>query len=159
VAYSAAVGAGVLVAWSSSGLGQDLVFVFGGTSVGSPQWAGLISIIDELVGYDIGFVHHGLYLIEADRSVYRQAFHDITLGNNTFSIGNNTFSLPILTIAGYNAGAGWDPASGLGSPNGEGLARILPFLVSPLDGLIAVAETNSFANLVVPNARNSHHPH
>jgi subtilase family serine protease len=37
ISYNAAIIGGVLVVWSSSGQGSDLVFQFGGTSAGSPQ--------------------------------------------------------------------------------------------------------------------------
>jgi hypothetical protein len=55
-----------------------------------------------------------LYKIGQNRAEYPAAFHDIEKGNNTFActdVNGNT-----VTIAGYNAGGGWDAASGWGSP-------------------------------------------
>jgi subtilase family serine protease len=111
IAYDADVNGGVLVVWSSSGLGPNLVFIFGGTSTGSPQMAGELALVNQQFGrqgdinpilYD-GFARHG----------YSTFFHDITVGTNTFTgAGSNGKT---VTITGYNTRQGWDPVTGLGS--------------------------------------------
>ena len=111
IAYDADVNGGVLVVWSSSGLGPNLVFIFGGTSAGSPQMAGELALVNQQFGrqgdinpilYD-GFARHG----------YSTFFHDITVGTNTFTgAGSNGKT---VTITGYNTRQGWDPVTGLGS--------------------------------------------
>lgn len=75
--------------------------VFGGTSAVAPLWAGLIARINALTGRKAGFIQPALYAHEA-------ACRDITKGNN----------------GGYEASAGWDACTGLGSPNGQQIAAI-----------------------------------
>jgi hypothetical protein len=48
----------------------------------------------------------------------RQAFHDITTGNNTVQF-------PPTTITGYQAAPGWDPVTGWGSPDAQVLVPLL----------------------------------
>jgi kumamolisin len=76
--------------------------VVGGTSAVAPLWAALLALINQQKGAPVGFVNPSLYGDEAD-------FHDITQGNN----------------GAYSAGPGWDPCTGLGSPNGEEIAEAL----------------------------------
>ncbi len=76
--------------------------VVGGTSAVAPLWAALIAIINQQLGKPVGFVNPTLYPDEDD-------FHDITQGNN----------------GSYSAGPGWDPCTGLGSPNGQEIAQAL----------------------------------
>jgi subtilase family serine protease len=112
IAYSGAVDGGVLTVWSSSGLGADLVFVFGGTSAGSPQWAGLTVLATQLAGHRLGELNGRLYDL-ARGPAYNRLFHDVTTGDNTFH--------GPVTVPGFAAGRGWDAASGLGSPRANTL--------------------------------------
>lgn len=93
----------------------------GGTSASAPLWAALGAIANQIAGHPLGFINPGLYKI-AMSSSYIQAFHDITVGNN--SINNGT-----VNVKGYAAVQGWDPVTGLGSPNA---AVLLPALVAAL---------------------------
>lgn len=104
IAYDASVNGGVLVVWSSSGQGQGLLFIFGGTSAGSPQWAGIIALVDQFVGTRVGFINPILY--EDFAGQYATYFHDITAGNN---------ALITTGLSGYNTRIGWDAVTGLGS--------------------------------------------
>jgi subtilase family serine protease len=117
VAYNAAIIGGVLAVWSSSGQGADLVFRFGGTSAGSPQWAGLIALADQLRHGRVGFINPALYTITLSSRVYGALFHDITVGDNTYH-GD-------VTVPGFAARAGWDAATGLGSPKANTLVPAL----------------------------------
>jgi kumamolisin len=85
--------------------------VFGGTSAVAPLWAGLISLINQQFGYPVGFLNPALYNLPASS----KAFHDITTGNNVSS----------NEPGAYKAKKGWDPVSGLGSPNGKNLLDAL----------------------------------
>ena len=85
----------------------------GGTSAAAPLWAGLIALADQYAGRHLGFVNPAIYRI-AQSSAYHRAFHDI-------SSGNNTVQFPPVTITGYNAGPGWDPVTGWGSPDAANL--------------------------------------
>jgi subtilase family serine protease len=129
VAYNGGVNGGVLTHW---GVGlcayygdcapdPNSLFIFGGTSAGSPQWAGLVALTDQLYRGRIGSIDTTLYRIAASPSLYRTAFHDITSGNNNFP------NVDATTIFGYRTANGWDPVTGLGTPKANVL---VPLLVS-----------------------------
>jgi subtilase family serine protease len=121
VAYNAGVAGGVLVhiqfVNDAFGLPANVFFIVGGTSAGSPQWAGLAADGDQLAGRRLGTINQALYAISNAKTQYGAALHDITTGNNDVAeIGG-----------GYDTGAGWDPVTGLGTPDA---AKLLPLLVS-----------------------------
>jgi subtilase family serine protease len=74
---------------------------------------GTDAVMDQADG-SLGFLLPGLYQIYANPTLYGEAFHDITIGNNSFG-----------GITGYSAATGWDPATGLGTPDAAGLATAL----------------------------------
>jgi subtilase family serine protease len=89
----------------------------GGTSLSCPQWAGLVAIADQLNGGGLGLINPALYRIGTDPAKYAADFNDVTTGNNTAD----------PTVPGYPATTGWDPITGLGTPNA---AKLLPDLVA-----------------------------
>jgi subtilase family serine protease len=89
----------------------------GGTSLSCPQWAGLVAIADQLNGGGLGLINPALYRIGADPPRYAADFFDITTGNNTAD----------PTVPGYPATTGWDPVTGLGTPDA---AKLVPALAS-----------------------------
>ena len=93
----------------------------GGTSAGAPFWAGLIALADQEAGHPLGFVDPAIYRI-ARGPLYHKAFHDITAGNNTVVLGSAS---PPVTITGYQAGPGWDPVTGWGTPDAQVLIPLL----------------------------------
>jgi subtilase family serine protease len=93
----------------------------GGTSLSCPQWAGLVAIADQINGGGLGLINPALYKIGADPVRYAADFYDVTTGNNTAD----------PSVAGYPATPGWDPITGLGTPNA---ARLLPDLVAAAHG-------------------------
>jgi hypothetical protein len=68
-------------------------------------------------------INPALYKIGANPTRYANDFFDVTTGNNT-QPGD-----PV--VAGYSATTGWDPITGLGTPNA---ARLLPDLVAAVHG-------------------------
>ena len=120
VAYNAGVNGGVLTVCTVCDPSHPgSVFLFGGTSAGTPQWAGLTAIADQMAHHRLGEINPALYSIANSRSKYRSALHDVTTGNNDVSeIGG-----------GYDTRKGWDPVTGLGTPNA---ASLLPLLVQRL---------------------------
>jgi subtilase family serine protease len=123
VAYNAGINSGVLAAWSSSGLGADLFFRFGGTSAGSPQWAGLVALAAQLRHARVGYLNPQVYALSLVKPVYAALFHDITTGDNSFTgEGDNGVT---VTIPGFPATKGWDPATGLGTPKANNLVPVL----------------------------------
>jgi kumamolisin len=79
--------------------------VIGGTSAVAPLWAGLIALLNQELGKNLGWPHNLLY----GTITAHQALRDITSGNN----------------GAYKASTGWDPCTGLGSPNGEAILNVL----------------------------------
>jgi kumamolisin len=82
--------------------------VIGGTSAAAPLWAGLLARINQAVGKSAGYLNPLIYAMKAPANS-ATPFHDITSGSN----------------GGYNASAGWDPCTGLGTPNGAALLAAL----------------------------------
>lgn len=81
----------------------------GGTSQAAPIWAGLCALLDQYLeqhgGHALGALNPLLYELAASKQPY-PPFHDVTVGGN----------------AVYQAGVGYDPASGLGTPIADDLA-------------------------------------
>ena len=100
----------------------------GGTSAATPFWAGLITQINYVFNDqglpNLGYMTDLLYLASV---IAPGSFSDVTMGNNTssFSLGGANYGGINPTGYGYEAAAGYDLASGLGSPNGLLLARAL----------------------------------
>jgi kumamolisin len=84
----------------------------GGTSAATPLWAALVARLNEKLGYSLGYVTPTLYGEQVS-----SAFNDVTEGDNHAAAPTNA----VL----YLAGAGWDPCTGWGSPDGEKLAAAL----------------------------------
>ena len=123
VAYNAGINTGVLAVWSTSGLGSNLLFIFGGTSAGSPQWAGLVALAAQLRHARVGYLNPQVYLLSRAKPVYAALFHDITTGDNSFTgEGDNGVT---VSIPGFPARSGWDPATGLGTPKANTLVPVL----------------------------------
>jgi subtilase family serine protease len=112
ITYDAAAHGGLVVAWGSRGTPGEF-WIFSGTSEGTPQWAALTAIADQVAGRRLGNINPALYQI-GQRSLARYALHDITVGNNSYA-----------GVTGYAAGPGWDAASGWGSPKASRLVKDL----------------------------------
>jgi len=90
----------------------------GGTSASAPMWAGSMALINQYLLSKgktvVGFANPALYSVfNAQQSL--PAFHDVTSGTNLY----------------YPAAAGYDMASGLGSPDINNLAQDLAGSSSP----------------------------
>jgi subtilase family serine protease len=144
VSYNAAVGHGVLTYLNIPGIPAG-IYVFGGTSAGSPQWAAILAIAGQKAGYNLGFINKALYHIAQARPRYAESFFDVTSGNNSV-----VEDLPApgadVAVQGYSAGSGWDPTTGLGSPIAGQLVDDVIQHVSPGDGVSAVAESKPHTN-------------
>ena len=93
----------------------------GGTSASAPLWAAITAIANQMAGHSLGFLNPALYKLAASNT-YSQDFHDITQGNNAQTVGN-------INVPGYSAAQGWDPVTGLGSPNAE---KLIPDLIAAM---------------------------
>jgi subtilase family serine protease len=144
VSYNAAVGHGVLTFLDIPGVTAPGggFFLFGGTSAGAPQWAAIISILDQEAGRSLGFINKAVYLL-GHSPAHSAFFHDVTSGNNGF-----------LGVAGFSAAPGWDPPTGFGSPNIQSFVSQLPQFVSAGDGNAAINDSKPHGN---PNAPGNGH--
>ncbi|MGY2873012.1 subtilase family serine protease [Marmoricola sp. URHA0025 HA25] len=129
IALQASAGTGALVYLSLPPDGQSgLICVndpcstgwydIGGTSLSSPEWAGLVAIADQIHGSNLGLINPKLYSLASVPATYASDYYDITTGNNTAD----------PSVPGYPATPGWDPVTGLGTPNA---AALLPALAAP----------------------------
>jgi len=114
VAYDADPNTGVAVYDSTNGGWQ----VIGGTSAGTPQWAALVALADQMRA---AVNESSLSTVQTLTALYQEQgdFHDITSGNS-----------------GYSAGVGYDLVTGLGSPEAN-------LLVSALANQASIPESPS----------------
>jgi subtilase family serine protease len=101
------------------------IYLVGGTSVGSPQWAAIFALVNQAraaAGHDsLGFANTALYNLgkqqsrpaDGERSAPAD-FHDITIGNNALD-----------STIGFSAKRGYDLTTGWGTPNVANLVRAL----------------------------------
>ncbi|QBD81668.1 hypothetical protein EPA93_39145 [Ktedonosporobacter rubrisoli] len=120
IAYDGDPFTGVPVVISMNG--GTLIIPVGGTSVGAPAWAGIVALADQYAGKRLGFLNETLYRISQSSS-YGKGFHDITDGNNSVKIFDP--SGKEVSVEGYNAHAGWDPVTGVGTPKVNSLVHLL----------------------------------
>jgi len=83
----------------------------GGTSAVAPLWAGLIALINQQLGKPVGSLNPLLYKLTG-------VFNEVTEGNNCCVNG----------VPCYQAGPGWNPCTGLGTPDGTKLLQALTAL-------------------------------
>jgi subtilase family serine protease len=76
----------------------------GGTSLATPLWAGLIARMNQNLGYRLGFINPYLYQL-----IGSESFRQILEGNNNL----------------FLAAEGWNPCTGLGTPNGKELMQAI----------------------------------
>jgi len=124
VAADADEGTGMAMALSDGGQRYILAGT-SGTSAAAPLWAAVIALAGQYAGRPLGFVNPAIYRIGRSPS-YHEAFHDITTGANTAQYPQLT-----ITITGYRAAPGWDPATGWGSPDAQVLVPLLARYTSP----------------------------
>ena len=88
--------------------------VIGGTSAVAPLWAGLMALFNQRLAAagkpGAGFINPHIYSVTTASG----AFHDIVSGNND-----------VEGLGKYKAATGWDPCTGLGTPNGAKLLTAL----------------------------------
>ncbi len=131
VAYNAAVLHGVLTYLDIPGIPAGF-YLFGGTSSGSPQWAGIVALADQKAGRKLGFINSALYLFSLLPQTYSAVFHDITSGDNSVVLPDANDN-PV-TIQGFSATKGWDPTTGLGTPKADAVVSFLTRFTLPSDG-------------------------
>jgi subtilase family serine protease len=119
ISMSAAKDGAVVDYWSfvPSRVGFHLI---SGTSEASPEFAGIVAMADQLAGHRLGTINSSMY----DLGYHLGGLVDVTQGNNTFGPFTNSDG-KTYTVQGFNAGPGYDLASGLGTIDA---ARFVPQL-------------------------------
>jgi len=88
-----------------------------GTSAASPAFSGIVTMLNDAslvkTGKPLGFLNPLLYQMQS-------TFNDITQGDNRCTEEGCSAS-----CKGFNAFAGWDPVTGLGTPNYQKMAAAL----------------------------------
>lgn len=88
--------------------GEGWLNGFGGTSFASPQWAGIVAVMDSALHAQIGFANPLFYAVfQSPENTLYPAFHAITKGNNWF----------------YYDQLGYNRVTGLGSPDVANLTQ------------------------------------
>jgi kumamolisin len=87
--------------------------VVGGTAAATPLWGGLVALLNQGTGRNLGFLNPQLYREVGSAQILRE----ITEGNNGKA-----------GLAGYSAGPGWNAVAGWGTPDGQKLLDWLPAL-------------------------------
>jgi subtilase family serine protease len=134
IALQASAGTGALVFLSlppdgnDSNINQTGWYDIGGTSLSCPQWAGLVAIADQInkdkYGQTgLGLINPALYKLASNPASYAADFFDVA---HTAVAGVENDNQEDPSIPGYPAGPGWDPVTGLGTPNA---AALIPALV------------------------------
>ena len=100
---------------------SNALTLVGGTSAASQVFGGILALLNQYVVQNggqatpgLGNVNPKLYQLAQTPATYASAFHDITTGNNIVTPqcqGRGCTATPI----GFNAGVGYDLATGLGS--------------------------------------------
>ncbi len=117
VAWDASTSTGVAIYDSLADDGNSGWLDIGGTSAGTPQFAGLVALADQGRAAAGSVTLNGamttlptIYGLYAHKSLYAADFHDITSGSTSGSV---------------SAATGYDEVSGVGSPKGAALVAAL----------------------------------
>jgi kumamolisin len=82
----------------------------GGTSAVAPLMSALVVLLNQAKGKNVGFLNPFLY-----GNVAHGVVNDVTVGTNAIT----------NTVKGYQAAAGWDACTGLGTPDGTAILNNL----------------------------------
>ncbi len=122
-------------------------YLYGGTSIAAPQWAAILTLLNQKAGNTkgVGNVNPILY---ATAQTTPGAFHDVTTGGNAVvcvagspNCNGNTGGYGVMSCC--NAGTGYDMATGLGSVDAAALGAAWPQLT---------AVNGQFSLVLKPNA-------
>jgi subtilase family serine protease len=84
---------------------------------------GIVAMADQLAHHRLGLLNNRLY--DLSRSPF-SGIVDVTIGNNTFGPFTNTDG-NTYTVVGFNAGKGYDLASGVGTVDAAHFVPALAF--------------------------------
>jgi subtilase family serine protease len=119
-------------------------FSCAGTSLATPLWAGYLAIIEQIKGSSsLGNIAPSLYALHSG-TTYSSLFHDISSGDNKYHVN------------GYQAGVGWDPVTGLGTPIADKLAATFmsDFSISTSASSLTIQQGSSGSSTVTVTSLN-----
>ncbi len=88
----------------------------GGTSAAASAFAGVLALVSQSQGSRLGQANYVLYGLASQPKLYAAIYHDIQGGNNSVVCAAGTPDCgPNGFLTGFNAGTGYDQATGLGS--------------------------------------------
>ncbi|OYO29089.1 S53 family peptidase [Janthinobacterium sp. PC23-8] len=153
VAFNADPASGQYVAVMAPGASTASWLSVGGTSLSTPQWAGLIAIANASRALQakaaLGLPHTTLYgQIASVPGTYASSFTDITRGSNG-------------VCSSCTARLGYDPLAGLGTPNARSLlANLTGVPLAPVAPVVTSASINGVVGtpLSFTVAASSDHP-
>jgi len=120
--------------------GSPQTFAIGGTSCGTPSFAGVVALLDQIAGGRLGNINPMLYGMSTTTPA---AFHDITTGDNeSLCMPGSDPGCPAGGKYGYAASTGYDCASGLGSMDVAAFATAVASL-GPTTTALAVSPTTT----------------
>ena len=109
-------------------------YLYGGTSIAAPQWAAIVTLMNQEAGNTGGVGNANPILYQTAQST-PAAFHDVTTGSNAVvcvagspNCNGNTNGYGVMSCC--NAGTGYDQATGLGSVDAAALAAVWPRLTA-----------------------------
>jgi subtilase family serine protease len=119
--------------------------VAGGTSFGTPIFAGMLALLNQYGKYvsGQGEINATLYGLAANSTIYAADFHDVTTGNNDCLAGSGNCASGNV---GYSAGTGYDEVTGLGSIDLAKLANDWAKVAPAAPALTGTSVTVSAAN-------------
>jgi subtilase family serine protease len=137
VAFNADPNSGQYVAVIASGSSTVKWTSVGGTSLATPQWAGLIAVANALRAQNskavLGQAHSALYTqISTVPGTYASTFRDITSGSHG-------------SCSACSGETGYDQATGLGTPNAASLLSTLSGLTVQTAPVVTAATINGKA--------------
>jgi subtilase family serine protease len=130
--------------------------VVGGTSAAAPTISAILAIVNQYVGSaGLAPLNQTLYTLPGNSP---SPFHDVTSGNNVVPCAQNSTGCPKAAPFqyGFNAGAGYDQVTGLGSIDGNNFAQVMKkapttIAVSPSSTSVNLGANVTFTATVTPS--------
>ncbi len=124
---------------------NGLVFPVGGTSAGTPSFAGILALVEQKLNLTAGLGNINPVLYGLGGSA---AFHDITTGSNASPCAHGSPDCQTASSIGFSAAPGYDRATGLGSIDANNLANGWASAVPT--GATAATGAVSYVTVTVP---------
>jgi subtilase family serine protease len=130
--------------------------VYGGTSLATPAFAGLLALVEQKVGSRLGNAGPVIYAL-ANSAYSANVFHDVVSGSNASPCTAGTPNCAGGGAIGFAATAGYDEATGWGSVNASNLVNSWSLVTSvrsttgadPSSTTLAGSLTNAVAGMPI----------